>query len=227
MNQSGSLSSGGRNDRAYRSWTMKIEKQSLGMVKTNVYTVINEETREAFVIDPADNIKEFIDSFQEKEYHLVGILLTHGHFDHIMGVEGLVEKYACPVYALTEELELLGDASLNCSASIRRPVTLKDVIGLNHNQEIQLAGIKIRVIGTPGHTAGGACYYIEERAVLFSGDTLFWETIGRTDLPTGSYGTLVRSVKEQLAILPEETIVYPGHMCETSIEYEKQNNPYM
>ena len=92
---------------------------------------------------------------------------------------------------------------------------------------LDIAGMKIQVIQTPGHTIGGCCYYIEDEQTLFSGDTLFRASIGRTDLPTGSMGALVRSVKEKILVLPDETRVYPGHMEETTVGYEKKYNPFL
>ncbi len=206
---------------------MKIEKKSLGFVQTNAYTVINEETREAFVVDPGADVEEFVNSFAQQEYDLKGILLTHGHFDHIGGVEALVTKYGCTVYALEEERETLADPSINLSNSIRRFMSITDFIPLQDGQEIEVAGIQVKVIATPGHTLGGACYYVESNGVLFAGDTLFAESIGRTDFPTGSHETLIRSIREKLFTLPEDTIVYPGHMSETTIEHEKKYNPFI
>ncbi|MFR3676975.1 MAG: MBL fold metallo-hydrolase, partial [Mediterraneibacter gnavus] len=98
---------------------------------------------------------------------------------------------------------------------------------LEDGASLALAGYQIRMISTPGHTAGGCCYYIEEEKVLFSGDTLFAGSVGRTDFPTGSMSTLVRSVKERLLSLPEDTQVYPGHMEATTIGFEKENNPFL
>ena len=105
--------------------------------------------------------------------------------------------------------------------------TFSDARYIKDGQMLEAAGIEIRVIHTPGHTAGGCCYYIEKEGVLFSGDTLFHASIGRTDFPTGSSSQLVRSVKERLFVLPEETKVYPGHMDETVIGYEKKYNPFV
>ncbi len=205
---------------------MRIDKKVIGWVSTNVYIVINEETKDAFVIDPAADEPKLTNYFEENNYNLKGILLTHGHFDHLCGVEALVNKYGCPVYATEGERALLASAEMNHSCTIRKNITVTDYIVVNDGEELELAGIKMKVITTPGHTAGGVCYYVEQNGVLFSGDTLFHETIGRTDLPTGSYDELVRSVKEKLMVLPEDTIVYPGHMSETTIEHERTHNPY-
>lgn len=206
---------------------MRIEKQVLGFVSTNAYIGINEVTREAFVVDPGADIGQFINYFEVNNYDLKGILLTHGHFDHIGGVEALVTKYGCQIYALEAERDTLADPAINLSTTIRRNMSITEFVSLTDGQEIEIAGIKVKVLATPGHTTGGACYYVEENGVVFAGDTLFAESIGRTDFPTGSHGTLIRSIKEKLFALPEDTIVYPGHMSETTIEHEKQYNPFV
>ena len=156
------------------------------------------------------------------------VLLTHGHFDHIMGLDELLKEFPVPVYAHEAEAELLGDARLNSSAGMYgRGYTFTKAEYLKDGQVVTIAGFEIRVIHTPGHTAGGCCYYIPAEGVLISGDTLFHASIGRTDLPTGSSSQLVRSVRERLLVLPEETKVYPGHMEETTIGYEKKYNPFV
>ena len=110
---------------------------------------------------------------------------------------------------------------------MRMGYTVTDVRFLEDKEHVELAGYEIRMISTPGHTVGGCCYYLPKEEVLFSGDTLFAGSVGRTDFPTGSMGTLVRSVKERLLVLPEDTQVYPGHMEATTIGFEKENNPFL
>ena len=110
---------------------------------------------------------------------------------------------------------------------IGMPFTVKADRFVKDEELLVTAGFSIRVLHTPGHTIGGCCYYLADENLLFSGDTLFWESVGRTDFPTGSMSALVRSIKEKLMVLPESTRVYPGHMGSTSIENEKQNNPFL
>ena len=205
---------------------MRIEKFVLGYVSTNAYVVINDETKECFVVDPGESPDVFLLYFQNEGLTLKGILLTHGHYDHIGGVEALVERYQPVVYALEEERHLLAEPKENLSTMSGREMMVEDFIALHDGETLEIAGMKLLVIATPGHTAGGASYYNEVQGVLFAGDTLFQNSIGRTDLPTGNHETLIRSIKEKLFILPEDTIVYPGHMGETTIEHEKQYNPY-
>ena len=153
------------------------------------------------------------------------ILLTHGHFDHIMAAKKVKEYYQIPVYAGIHEEELLADAQKNLSAMWAEGFTMKADELVVDNQKIEIAGMKITVIETPGHTSGGVCYYIEKEHVLFAGDTLFFESYGRTDFPGGSMFSLIRSLGKKLFVLPDETDVYPGHGQATSIGYEKTHNP--
>ncbi|MFI3170776.1 MAG: MBL fold metallo-hydrolase [Eubacteriales bacterium] len=206
---------------------MKIKKFVLGYVQTNTYVVMNEDTKVAFAIDPAEKPEILMDFFETEGYKLEAILLTHGHFDHIGAVSRLVEEYQVDTYAIAEEIELLATPELNLSTSIRRPMSVKNVMELQDGQELEVAGIVIKVLATPGHTLGGACYYIEENGIVFAGDTLFQNSVGRTDFPNGSHEQLIASIKKQLFTLPDDTIVYPGHMGETTIEHEKQNNPFV
>lgn len=207
---------------------MKIEKFVLGPVGTNCYIVSNEETKECFVIDMAACPPELISHIKNAGLTVKAVLLTHGHFDHIMGLDRFLRVFPVPVYACEAEKELLENAQLNASASmLGQPYTFFDAQYLSSRQNLKIAGAVIQVIATPGHTAGGCCYHMPEENVLFSGDTLFHSSVGRTDLPTGSMGQLVNSVREKLLVLPEETKVYPGHMEETTIGYEKNYNPFL
>ena len=151
--------------------------------------------------------------------------MTHGHFDHIMAAKKVKEYYQIPVYAGIHEEELLADAEKNLSAMWAEGFTMKADDLVVDNQKIEIAGMKITVIETPGHTSGGVCYYIEKEHVLFAGDTLFFESYGRTDFPGGSMFSLIRSLGKKLFVLPDETDVYPGHGQATSIGYEKTHNP--
>ena len=147
------------------------------------------------------------------------------HFDHICAVPDLVRAFQLPVYAGKGEEKLLSDPSMNLSVTYGDGVSLKKVEFLDDGDEISLLGRTWKVIATPGHTGGSVCYYLEEDKVLFSGDTLFCESYGRTDFPTGSGRDLVSSVVDKLFVLPEEVNVYPGHESQTTIGHEKKYNP--
>ena len=205
---------------------IEIKSMTLGMVATNCYLIINKETKEALLIDPADNALRISNVIEENVCTLKAILLTHGHFDHIMALNELKKRYNVPVYAHEEEEDVLKQSSLNMSGMIGQIYTTQADIYVKDGEHLKLAGLDIIVLHTPGHTKGGVCYYLPEEKVLMSGDTLFHCSIGRTDFPTGSMSQLVRSVKEQLFVLPDDVQVYPGHDSVTSIGYEKQYNPF-
>ena len=207
---------------------MKVGKFVLGPVATNCYIGINEETKECFIVDPATCPPEFVSYIKNAGLTVKAVLLTHGHFDHIMGLDALLKEFPVPVYAHEAERDVLESEQLNSSASmLGQPYSFSGVDYVTNRQELRIAGFEILVIYTPGHTIGGCCYYIEKEKTLFSGDTLFHGSVGRTDLPTGSMGQLVSSVRDRLFVLPDDTKVYPGHMEETTIGYEKKYNPFI
>ena len=207
---------------------MKIEKFVLGPVGTNCYIVRNDDTMECFIVDVAACPPEFVSHIRNSGLTVKAVLLTHGHFDHIMGLDRFLEEFPVPVYACAAEKDVLESAQLNSSAGmLGQPYTFTGARFVKDGDLLDVAGMKIQAIQTPGHTIGGCCYYIADENVLFSGDTLFRASVGRTDLPTGSMSALVRSVTDRLLVLPDETRVYPGHMEETTIGYEKQYNPFL
>jgi len=204
----------------------KVDKYICGDVRTNCYFLINTQTKEAVIVDPADNAPMLKRKITEKELKPVAILLTHGHFDHIMAAEEIRSAYKIPIIAHKEEKMILENARGNLSVMFGANYVIKADQYVDDNAMLSLADFDIQVMHTPGHTIGGCCYYVKEEGVLFSGDTLFCESIGRTDFPTGSMSTLIRSIRQKLLVLPEETKVYPGHESTTDIEHEKYNNPF-
>ena len=206
---------------------MKIEKFVIGMVMTNCYVVSNEESKECFIVDPGTFSEKIVNYINEKELTVKAILLTHGHFDHIMGIDEFLQEFPVTVYAHEKEKQLLENTQYNLSGMDGTGYIFTDAVYVTDGQILDIAGMQIRVIYTPGHTIGGCCYYLEEEQVLFSGDTLFQESIGRTDFPTGSASALVRSVREKLLVLPGEVHVYPGHEERTTIAMERKYNPFI
>ena len=154
------------------------------------------------------------------------ILLTHGHFDHIWGANELRRLSGAKIYAYEGEKELCEDAGKNVSRDAGRPETVQADFYEKDGALLELGGFSLKLIATPGHTGGSCCYYLEEEKILFSGDTLFEGSVGRTDFPTGSMSSLVRSIKERLLVLPDDVTVYPGHGDTTTIGDEKKYNPY-
>ncbi len=205
---------------------IKIGRMVLGMCQTNCYFLYREDSKECVFVDPADQGANIYKALTQNGFHVAGILLTHGHFDHIWGTKELRELSGAKLYASEGERELLNDARKNVSSQVSRPYTVDADVYVKDGEEITIADMTFQVIATPGHTGGGCCYYFKEAGFLVSGDTLFQESVGRTDLPTGSMGTLIRSIREKLFVLPEETLVYPGHGDSTTIGHEKRYNPF-
>lgn len=207
---------------------MKVEKYVVGIIGTNCYLVINEDTRKTVMIDPGGYPQKLKNEIKEKGLKIQAVLLTHAHFDHIMGLKDVTEDFQVPVYVEEMDRDMMTDGNKNLSDNyVNGGFQYADVKTVKDGQLLEIAGFKFRVIHTPGHTPGGCCYYVEKEGVLFSGDTLFRASVGRSDFPGGSASDLVRSVKEKLLILPDETHVYPGHMDETTIGYEKLYNPFI
>ena len=204
---------------------IKIRNRVLGMVETNCYFVQNPETREMLVIDPAASPEEIEQEIAAMDGIPKAILLTHGHFDHMLAADEIRKRYGIPVLASETEQALLQNSEENLSASWSGAYTMKADQLVKDGETLTLAGFSIHVIATPGHTAGSVCYYLPEENVLFSGDTLFCESYGRYDFPTSSGRSLVASVKKLLRELPDDVIVYPGHNEETTMEHEKRYNP--
>lgn len=206
---------------------LKIGKLTMGICQTNCYFVYEEGKNEVLFFDPADHGEYIYGALKEKGFSVGAILLTHGHFDHIWGVSGLKELSGAKLYAYEEERELCADPDLNVSDQAGRACAVVPDIFFRDGEEFELCGVKGKVIATPGHTAGSCCYYFEEDKILISGDTLFQESVGRTDFPTGSMSRLVRSIREKLMVLPDDVKVFPGHGASTTIGYERENNSFI
>lgn len=207
---------------------IKIYSIRVSVFSTNCYVVQNTETKEGFIIDPGDYEEKILEVLKEKEVKLTAIYLTHGHLDHIMAAERIKAEYKVPVYCHETELSVLADPVQNLTSRfMREGYVFTAAEGLKDGAEFTAAGVPVKLLHTPGHTPGGCCYYLRENGVLFSGDTLFYHSIGNTEFPGGSMGTLSRSIREKLYTLPEETVVYAGHGEETTIGTEKRENPFV
>ena len=206
---------------------LAIRMMVLGPVQTNCYFLINEDTKEVLIVDPADRAQKIIEWINSEGLKPVAILLTHGHFDHIMGVAGVKKEYNIPIYASRDEVEVLANPQINVSTMMGAYMSMKADELFSDGDVLELAGMKLKVISTPGHTIGSVCFYMEEEKVLISGDTLFEASVGRSDFPTGSSRQLIESIKTRLLVLPDDTDVFPGHGGTTSIAYEKAHNPFI
>ena len=206
---------------------MRIEQYCVGQVGTNCYFIINEETKEMLIVDPGDSAQMIVEKIRLGVLIPKAILLTHGHFDHVMAAQELAKTFDLKIYAHEEEKDTLNHPGKNVSAMIGRQDSYHADIFVKDGELLQLAGMEIKVLHTPGHTPGGCCYYLEKEQVLFSGDTLFCQSVGRTDFPGGSMSQIVRSIKSKLLALPDNVKVYPGHMDLTTIGMERRQNPFL
>lgn len=205
---------------------MRIKTMMLGPIQTNCYLVYHETTKKGIIIDPADWATAIVQECRENGVEPEAILLTHGHGDHTQAADALRKQFGIPLIAAADEEKLLGDPSLNLTAMMGMSLTSLRADRLVRDGDVlELAGFRLRVIATPGHTAGSVCYLAEGEEALFSGDTLFEGSYGRTDFPTGSGRSLAESILKKLFALPDDTMVYPGHGAPTTIGGEKQGNP--
>lgn len=207
---------------------LEIFQKTLGDLGTNCYIMVNHDTNECIVFDPADEAHVLKEIFDHPDFNLKGIFLTHGHYDHIGAAKELKDTYNVPIYASKEENDqILTKLGGNLSAMFGNPMTLEADELLHDGQKVEIIGTTLDCMLTPGHTAGGMCFYCEELKSVIAGDTLFCESVGRTDFPTGSGSVLVNSIREKLFTLPDDTKVFPGHMSTTTIGWEKENNPFV
>ena len=206
---------------------MKVERFSTGILGTNCYLAINEETRQTVVIDPAACPTYLMSHVKREGLEIKAILLTHGHFDHTMGIDAFLDEFHVPVYVHEGDEPLMNDPGLNLSATYTSGYTFSKAEYIRGGQSLSVAGYEFQVLHTPGHTPGGVCYYVESEKVLFSGDTLFQASVGRTDFPMSSMSDLVQAIREKLLVLPQDVKVYPGHMGETTIGYEQKHNMFI
>lgn len=199
-----------------------------GPLGVNTYLVVDEDTKEGFIVDPGGYNPKLTKKVSDEGIEIKYIILTHGHADHISGVNEHLDDFPnAKVVVHTNEKPMLEDPRANQSLMFGSPQTVNGDIFVNDGDELEVGDLRLKFIFTPGHTPGGMCIYVESENVLFSGDTLFRQSIGRTDFPGGSFKDLADAVHTKLFILPDETVVLPGHMGQTSIGFEKGNNPFV
>lgn len=198
---------------------------AVGSYYSNCYIVGSEETREAAIIDPGADFNKIDSIIKELNVTPKMIILTHYHGDHIGAVLDIVEQYNTKVYIHKDDAEVLKDSSINFSKQIiGRSVSINPDVLLNDGDVLELGELKLEIIHTPGHTKGGIC--IKVGNIMMTGDTLFNKSIGRTDLPGGSYEELINSVKEKIFVFDEDITIYPGHNSPSTIKSEKLSNPF-
>jgi hydroxyacylglutathione hydrolase len=209
---------------------MKIDRLILGDFETNCYVLRNsDKARDCLIIDTGLDAGPLLEFLELNKLNPVALILTHGHADHIAGVEPMRKIFpTIAVYIHELDAGMLTSAVKNLSVLSGTFLTAKKADQLiDEGDIIEKAGIKLSVIHTPGHTPGGICLYCESENTIFVGDTLFAGSIGRTDFPNGDMRQLVEGIKRKLLTLPEDTIVYPGHGPETTIGQEKAENPFL
>lgn len=202
---------------------MKIKTFPMGTIGTNCY-VISDNAGTTAIIDCDGDPKLLFQYVSDNKLNPTHILLTHGHSDHIGSVDLIKEQYHCQVLAAKEELPILTNPSANCSLYSGQALTVQPDILFETGDVIKVGDLEFSVLLTPGHTQGSTCFILEDN--IFSGDTLFQGSCGRTDLPTGDWGTIVQSLKT-LKDLPGDYSVHPGHGPSTTLSIERRSNPYM
>ena len=209
---------------------MKIDRLVIGDFQTNCYVVRRDESAtDCLVIDTGLEAEEMVAFLEQHQLTPVAVVLTHGHADHIVGMAALRARFGdLKTYIHKADAHLLTDPEANLSALAGGAFTTEpaDVL-LEEGDVVDEAGVSLSVLHTPGHTPGGICLYAEAEGLVFVGDSLFADSIGRTDFPGGSGPQLIESIRSKLLTLPETTVVYPGHGMRTTVGREKRANPFL
>ncbi|PWB75874.1 MBL fold metallo-hydrolase [candidate division GN15 bacterium] len=206
----------------------KIETLIVSPYAVNCYLYWDRSTGDGIIVDPGGNESEIVESVKQYNFTPRGVLLTHGHADHIGAVEEIRAAFSIPLYAGKAELELLQNPERNLSAVLGQSISIKTPEHLVSDEDVLLIGsLRLLVLATPGHTPGGVCYLDESGGNLFCGDVLFQGSIGRTDLPGGDYQVLQKSIQSKIMALPDAVVCYPGHGPRTMVGAERRSNPFL
>ena len=206
---------------------MVIDRFLTGSIQVNTYLAYDEETKEGFIVDPGAYCPELTAKAKEAGVDIKYIILTHGHGDHIGGIEGHLKDFPdAKIVAYEDEAEMLENPQYNLSLEVcGKPVSVSADIYVKDKETLKVGNLELTFIHTPGHSKGGMCIYTAGH--LFSGDTLFRQSIGRSDFYGGDYRVLINSIKDRIYVFPDDTKVYPGHMGMTTVGDEKRGNPFV
>lgn len=207
---------------------IKVIQLPLGPIQTNCYILGCEQTGTAALIDPSWEGKGIVAAANEQGFEVSHILLTHTHFDHVGGLAEVKQLTNAPIYVHPDAVAMMkmADATANLWGFPMIPPPPADEL-LQVGQKLKVGKLELEVLYTPGHAPGHVCFYLPAYQLLFAGDVIFQQSIGRTDLPGGNYPLLMRSIREKLLVLPDETQILPGHGPITTIGEEKQFNPFL
>ncbi|MBN1796693.1 MAG: MBL fold metallo-hydrolase [Sedimentisphaerales bacterium] len=209
---------------------MEVNCRIIGIYGTNCYIVRkSSQSTDCVIIDTGLDNEDLANYVFSMKLRPVAVVLTHGHADHIAGLAGLKSKWPdVKVYISEIDAELLTDANRNLSLMTGTGISVDPAdILVQEGNVIEEAGLNFEVINTPGHTQGGICLYCREEGILFSGDTLFSDSVGRTDFPGGDTAQLIKSIREKIFVLSDDTVIYPGHGPKTTVGREKEYNPFL
>lgn len=204
---------------------MILEKVAVGPLMVNCFVIGCEKTRKGIVIDPGEDAELIFSAIEKHSLSIDKILLTHGHVDHITAVAEVANRTGAGVYLHQKDVELVAEGQMQAQLlGLRVPDNFVISGTLSDGDKVTCGNLELAVLATPGHTPGSVSFHVQDH--LFAGDTLFASSIGRTDLPGGSFQQIIRSITEKIYSLPDNTTVHPGHGPTTTVGFEKSNNPF-
>jgi len=200
----------------------------VGPLQCNCSIIGDETTHEAMVIDPGDDIDDIVAIIEQHKLQVEQIVITHAHIDHVGGAMKLRARTGAPILLNQNDYALLKMLDVQASwLGMQNPGKVEIEAGLAHDQTLRAGKLEANVLHTPGHTEGSVCLYFPAQKLLIAGDTLFARSIGRTDLPGGSFEKIIRSLHDRVLALPDDTVVFPGHGPTTTIGEEREENPFL